>query len=52
MKKCKVLLLAAAMGVLMTACGDTKEPEDGDSVSMEDRTPGSTSEEETRESSQ
>ena len=52
MKKCKVLLLAAAMGVLMTACGDTKEPEDRDSVSMEDRTPGSTSEEETRESSQ
>lgn len=52
MKKCKVLLLAAAMGVLMTACGDTKEPEDRDSVSMEDRTPGSTLEEETRESSQ
>ncbi len=52
MTKCKVLLLAAAMGVLMTACGDTKEPEDRDSVSMEDRTPGSTSEEETRESSQ
>lgn len=60
MKKCKVLLLAAAMGVLMTACGDTKEPADRDSVSMEDRTqgstsdvtPGSTSEEETRESSQ
>lgn len=59
MKKGKVLLLAAAMGLLLTACSDAKGAADRDSGSTvagtpgsaADVTPGSTVEEETRESS-